>query len=234
MKRTEIYQNGEYFKKNPTWDAADAVWKVQWIKTLLDRNSLQFNEVTEVGCGSGKILEGLSVLYPSVQSWKGYDISPQAIELTKQIQDRRILFFNEDFLNIEQHPTDLLLTIDVVEHVADYYGFLEKLKNKSSYFVFHIPLDLCCRTLLKPHILMQQREAVGHIHYFSKEMVLWMLKDTGYEVMDWRYTKSMLDLLPQSSLKNKLKKTLRHTSFSLDEEKSVKYWGGYSMMILAK
>jgi hypothetical protein len=100
--------------------------------------------------------------------------------------------------------------------------------------VFHIPLDLCCRTLLKPHVLMQQREAVGHIHYFSKEMVLWMLKDTGYEVMDWRYTKSMLDLLPQSSLKNKLKKTLRHLSFSLDEEKSVKYWGGYSMMILAK
>jgi SAM-dependent methyltransferase len=234
MKRTEMYQDGEYLKKNPTWDAADAVWKVQWLKMLLDRNSPQFDEVVEVGCGSGKILEGLSHLYPAVKSWKGYDISPQAIELTKQIQDQRILFFNEDFLSNEHNPTQLLLTIDVVEHVADYYGFLEKLKSRSNYFVFHIPLDLSCRTIMKPHVLLQQREAVGHIHYFTKEMALWMLHDTGYEVIDWLYTKPMLDLLPQQSLKNKLKKKLRQLSFSIDPERSAKCWGGYSIMVLAK
>ena len=186
--------------KNPTWDAADAVWKVQWIKKLLDRNNIDFDTVADIGCGGGRLLQQLIELYPSVKSWEGYDISPQAIELAKQMQDQRILFFNEDFLNNDTARYRFAAHIDVVEHVTDYYGFLEKLKNKSDYFVFHIPLDLSCRTILKPHVMLQQREAVGHIHYFSKEMVMWMLKDTGYEIIDWDYTKLMIDLLPQASL----------------------------------
>jgi SAM-dependent methyltransferase len=234
MKRTDIYRNGEYFTKHPDWDAEDAVWKVAWIKKLLDKNDIRFEEVADIGCGAGKVLEGLQDLYPSVKSFTGYDISPQAIELAKQIQHPHISFLNEDFTSAEYLHTHLLLTIDVLEHVADYYGFLEKLKGKSNYFIFHIPLDLCCRTILKPHVLLQQRESVGHIHYFSKEMVMWMLQDTGYEVIDWFYTKPLTDLLPQSSIKNKLKKSLRNISFSVNPGRTAHYWGNYSIMILAK
>ena len=61
-----------------------------------------------------------------------------------------------------------------------------------------------------------------------------MLKDAEYEVIDWEYTKPMLDLLPQVSLKNKLKKKLRNISFSINADKSAKWWGGYSIMVLAK
>ncbi len=234
MKRTEMYQDGEYFKKNPTWDAADAVWKVQWIKELIDRNSLSFQKVVDVGCGSGTLLQQLCNLYPTIKKWEGYDISPQAIDLASQLKDNRISFYNRNFLDNDIKETDLLLTIDVVEHVSDYYGFLEQLNKKSEYFIFHIPLDISCRTLLKPHVLFQQREAVGHIHYFSKEMVLWMLEDTGYKVMDWIYTKPLLDLEPQKSIKQKIKKGLRKTSYAINKDISVKLWGVYSMMILAK
>ncbi|MEO5590919.1 MAG: class I SAM-dependent methyltransferase [Chitinophagaceae bacterium] len=234
MKRTEMYQNGEYFLKNPTWDGDDAVWKVQWIKKLIGRNNIDFDKVADIGCGGGKLLQELIKLYPSVKSWEGYDISPQAIELTRLIQDQRISFFNADFLSNDVKQVNLAMAIDVVEHIADYYGFLGKLKMKSDYFIFHIPLDASCRTLLKPHVMLQQRGAVGHIHYFSKEMVLWMLQDTGYEIIDWDYTKLMLDLLPQASIKNKIKKFLRSISFSLNADKSVKLWGGYSIMVLAK
>jgi hypothetical protein len=100
--------------------------------------------------------------------------------------------------------------------------------------MFHIPLDLSCRTILKPHILLQQRESVGHIHYFSKELVQWMLKDTGYEIIDWMYTKPMLDLKPPGTFKRRIKKILRNASFSINKDLSAKLWGSYSMMILAK
>jgi len=229
-----MYLNGEYFAKNPTWDAADAVWKVQWIKKLLDRNHIDVDTVVDLGCGSGELLQQLCTLYPEIHHWQGYDISPQAIDLAKQSGDSRIFFYNEDFLNDDSKQAELLLAIDVIEHVEDYYGFLEKMKKKSTWFVFHIPLDLSCRTLLKPHVLLQQREAVGHIHYFSKEMVLWMLKDTGYDVLDWHYTKPMLDILHPASLKERLKKWLRNISFSISPGKSAKYWGAYSIMVLAK
>jgi hypothetical protein len=164
----------------------------------------------------------------------GYYISPQAITLPKKKQNDRISFYNEDFFQISTPSSDLLLVIDVLEHVDNFYQFLRLLKPRSSYFIFHVPLDLCCRSLLKPHILLQQRSAVGHIHYFSREMVLWFLKDTGFEIIDWVYTKPLIDIHPPDSMKRRVKKILRNMSFSLGKDLSAKLWGGYSMMILAK
>ena len=87
---------------------------------------------------------------------------------------------------------------------------------------------------MKPHVLLQQRKSVGHIHYYTKEMVEWALQDTGYEITDWVYTKPVVDTLPADSIKRFLKKQLRNISFALNKDWSVKKWGGYSIMILAK
>ena len=122
----------------------------------------------------------------------------------------------------------------VFEHVKDYYSMLGQLRNKSDYFIFHIPLDISWRTILKPHVLLQQREGVGHIHYFSKEMAEWMLKDSGYSIIDWEYSASLSDRGLDVSLKGKIKKILRKLSYAINKNISVKLWGGYSMMILAK
>ena len=79
-----------------------------------------------------------------------------------------------------------------------------------------------------------QRQSVGHLHYFSKEMVEWMLKDTGYEIADWFYTKAEIDLEKPKSLKSFLKKYLRRFSYAINKDLSAHLWGGYSMMIYAK
>ena len=44
---------------------------------------------------------------------------------------------------------DLILCIDVFEHVEDYIGFLKTLKNKSKYHIFNIPLDMCALKVLE-------------------------------------------------------------------------------------
>ena len=230
----DIYINGEYFQNNPSWDAADAKWKVDIIYNLLQKNNIAETAVIEVGCGAGANLVELANKDNNFKRLTGYDISPQAIELAKINSSEKITYYNEDLTANENITTGLMLVIDVVEHVDDFYGFLRKLKNKSTYFVFHIPLDLSCRTIMKPHVLLQQRQSVGHIHYYTKEMLLWALKDTGYEIVDWVYTKPIVDIDPADSFKRRIKKGLRNFSFAVNKDWSVKKWGGYSMMILAK
>lgn len=234
VSSNDMYINGEYFKNNPDWDIADARWKTDVIYSLLKKNNINPRKVIEVGCGAGENLLELLKRDDRIEQLAGYDISPQAFALAEKRSSGKISFYNEDLTIKENVEADLMLVIDVVEHVDDYYGFLRKLKNKSDHFVFHIPLDLSCRTAMKPHVLLQQRQAVGHIHYFTKEMVEWALQDTGYEIIDWVYTKPVVDVDPPNSFKRFVKKTLRNISFAISKHWSAKKWGGYSMMILAK
>lgn len=234
VSSNDMYMSGEYFKNNPDWDIADAPWKTDVIFGLLQKNNVKPKQVIEVGCGAGENLVELLKSDSSIEKLTGYDISPHAIELAAKKSSDKINFYNEDITGKENVHADLLLVIDVMEHVDDYYGFLRKLKPKSDWFVFHIPLDLSCRTAMKPHVLLQQRESVGHIHYYTKEMVEWALKDTGYEIIDWVYTKPVVDVEPADSVKRFVKKILRNISFAINKDWSAKKWGGYSMMILAK
>ena len=229
----EMYISDEYFKNNPGWGVDDSQWKADIIQKLLEANQVNPSEVIEIGCGAGAILESLSKKFTQA-NFKGYDISPFAIELARNRESDRIRFFNEDFTQVEYIHTELLMIIDVLEHLDNFYDMLRHVRSTSKYFIFHIPLDLSCRMILKPHILLQQRTSVGHIHYFSKEMVIWILKDTGYELIDWQYTKPVVDVNPAGSFKRRIKKFLRNLSFRINKDLSAKLWGSYSMMILAK
>lgn len=235
MDFERFYKEGGYLAANPEWDESDSEWKGTMIADLLKKNAIQFNSLTEVGCGAGGIVAFLAEKFAGKEI-TGYDISPQAIAIAskKAAASQHLHFYNADYLNEPGNNTDVLLMADVLEHVPDYYAFLNKLRGKSCQFVFHIPLDVSCRTVLKPHILMQQRKDVGHIHYFTEEYVWWMLADCGYKVKDWHYTKPLIDFKPPGSVKQAIKKILRAVSYSISEKWSVRLWGGYSLLILAE
>ena len=77
--------------------------------------------------------------------------------------------------------------MDVLEHLEDYFSFLRDLRPKAEYKIIHIPLDLSVRTVLLGK-LCGFRAAYGHLHHFTKEVALEMLRDVGYEVIDYAYT----------------------------------------------
>lgn len=229
--QNNIYVNGAYLLKNPTWGKEDSLWKAKEIYKLINRNQIMPASIVEVGCGFGEILLQLSELIPHTGIFKGYDISPQAISEAKKNETNRVQFYHTDFLNENSDVPDLVLIIDVIEHIPDYIGFLTRICAKGKNFIFHIPLDLSCRTVFKPHVLLQQRQDVGHLHYFTREHVEWILADCGFVIKDWSYTFSETDRNKARSLKQWMKKGLRKISFFLSKEKSVKLWGGYSVMI---
>ena len=190
--------------------------------------------MVEVGCGAGEILVQLARQLGPASVLKGYDISPQAIQIAAEKETEQLSFFTGDYTKIHRGKAGLILVMDVIEHVDDIYSFLRALRPTGRNFIFHIPLDLSCRTILKPHVMLQQRTSVGHLHYFTEETALWLLEDTGYTTKQFIYTQPAIDLVKPRSVKQWLKKSLRKFSYALNKKLSVKLWGGYSLLIYCK
>lgn len=232
--KDEMYINGQYLENTGNWNVEDSEWKADMVFDLYRKNNLQPKTIVEVGCGAGAILETLQQKDTGLKKLDGFDISPQAITLAQTRKNSKLSFHVGDFLQQDFPLPDLLLMMDVMEHVEDYYQFMRTLRERGRNFIFHIPMDLSCRTILKPHVLLQQRESVGHIHYFSEEMIFWILKDSGYKIIDHHYTKPIIDFQPVKGMKAKVKKVLRNMSFGINSSLSAKLWGGYSLLILAE
>ncbi len=228
-----IYQDGTYLENNPSWHEEDSPWKAKQIKKIIQRNQLNPATICEVGCGAGEILVQLSKQLPENIEYFGYEISPQAFELCKKKTKHHLNFVLENLLEAEAQKFDIVMAVDVFEHVEDYFGFLKKLKEKGTYKIFHIPLDLSVQTVLRGAPISKVRQDVGHIHYFTKETALATLQDTGYEVIDYFYTNGAIEL-PNQTWKSNLLKLPRKVMFSINNDLAVRLLGGYSLLVLAK
>jgi hypothetical protein len=228
-----MYQSGEYLEKNPRWHAADSAWKAAQILKMIRKQNLNPATICEVGCGAGEILNALHAQMPAA-SFFGYEVSPQAFEICAAKAKERLQFTLGDLLETDQR-FDLLLCIDVFEHVPNYLSFLERLRGHADRFIFHIPLDLSLLTILRPARLMQTREGVGHIHMFTAEMALAVLKDTGYEMTDSFFTAGGLELEKnQHRLRTVLANLPRRVLGKINPRLAARMLGGYSLMVLAK
>jgi hypothetical protein len=229
----EIYtkENGEYLQKNPTWHQEDSPWKARQILKILRRNHVQPKTIVEIGCGVGEILNQLHAAMPGAAIFTGYDISPDCIKRAKQKEKERLKFRYEDFLHKEE-KVDLLLMIDVFEHVADYLGFLKLCHDKATYTVFHIPLDISAQAILRDK-LIKKRLSVGHLHYFTKATALASLVDAGYEIIDCFYTGGSVEI-PRKTLPSRMAFIPRKLMFKIHQDLAVKLFGGYSLLVLTK
>ena len=230
------YTTGEYLAKNPDWGQTDSNWKAENVAAIIKRNHLQPQLIVDVGCGAGAVIHALAKgLELTNTQLEGYDVSPQAIELARKYEAPNVRFTCEDFLNASERA-DLVLLLDVFEHVPDYMGFLEALKPRGDQFIFHIPLDMNVQAVFRD-AQIELRDWVGHVHYFSKKTALRTLEDCGFKIIDLMYTRSALDLEPlsrsASKIRTKVANVLRRLTFPVAPDFAAKLYGGYSLMVLA-
>lgn len=229
---TDIYQDGKYKESNPTWHEHDAPWKARQVQSILADNGVPFGTFCEVGCGTGEILVQLSQAYPDA-TFTGYDISPHALELATGRQGDRVSFHLDDPLGKPGLTFDVALVADVVEHVEDCFDFVRKVKDLAGTKVFHIPLDLSVQSVLRMWPILNLREGVGHIHYFTKDTALALLTDCGYKIVDWRYTASRLEL-PDQARSSRVVAPVRRALHKANPDLAVRVLGGYSLLVLAE
>jgi Methyltransferase domain len=226
-----IYGDGSYRNSNPDWHSADSGWKADRVAAILAKNKVEYRSCVEVGCGAGKILSHLARQQPA-KSFVGYDVSPDAAALWVTLPPSSVTYRHEDFTAAASFH-DLLLLIDVFEHVEDYMGFLRKLSNRARWFVFHIPLDMHLSALLRDRQL-HAREKVGHLHYFSQATALATLKDTGFRIVDHEFTKLSQETVEGQRGLTRSTNIARRAVAAISPNLSAKLLGGFSLIVLCR
>jgi predicted TPR repeat methyltransferase len=225
----DLYRSGAYLDHVPDFHTADSAWKVKHILRLIGR--VNPHSVCDIGCGAGLILKLLQPNLPPNTVLHGYDISSRGIELCKQHEQGGLRYFCQDLTTAEVEPYDLLLAMDVFEHVEDYIGFLRKIRDKAKYKIFHIPLEFSMRSAWSSAGIMNQREVVGHLHYFNRVTALATLETAGYKIVESFYTPAFEQA---ASVAGRREALLRALFQFASDDLSSRVLGGYSMMVLAQ
>lgn len=156
MSIEDRYLSDDYLRKNPSWDQEDSPWKTNLVACLLRKHDLHNGSICEVGCGAGAVLAGLRGEFTDV-SLSGFDIAPEAESFWGAYSGLDITFKQGDFFEIDSGRYDVVLLLDVLEHVANSWKFLDRITGRANWVIIHFPLDLSVNSVLFEQPLMYVR-----------------------------------------------------------------------------
>lgn len=245
MVVSDFYTNDMYIKKNPGWHVGSSPWKAAGILRMIRRHALQLQTVCEIGCGAGEILRILQQELDPDCTFVGYDIAPQAIDLAKARENAQLHFHRADFAQQDTVSFDLILMIDVLEHIENCFQFLRDIRPKSQYKMFLLPLDISAAAVVRNE-LIDYRHATGHLHFFTKDIAIEVIQEAGYEILDAFYLLPPLDpspwsLHPLRCLRKVIRLTKRglqrfpgHMLYTFHRDLAVRLFGGWKLMVLVR
>jgi Methyltransferase domain len=199
---------------------------------VLGRHGIAPRTLCEVECGAGETLRELSGLLDPGTRFVGYESSPAAFAVCSQKANDRLMFRLGNLLETNEHY-DIVMAIDVIGRVEDYFGLLRALRPKAHYKIFHIPLELSAQQVMRAGPLIEARRSAGHLHHFSKATALATLEDCGYRVIDHFYT-SGRTASGAPGWKARLLDWPRQALFRLSPDTAVRMLGGHSLVVLAR
>lgn len=227
----ERYLDGQYLDANPTWGAEDGVWKAEKIHELWQRSRLPVPAtIAEIGCGAGLILSTLQSKFPDTVHFFGFDIAAAAVEIASSHAGPRLSFSCED-LTQSNRRFDVLLCIDVFEHVENPFDFLRKIKRLAPLIVFNIPLEMHVAGVLINHQQWTRRQ-YGHLHFYTASVAFETLKECGYSILAHDFVSRLMDL-PRSASEHVFWLPRKLLSL-INKEYSARILGGTSLLVVAK
>jgi SAM-dependent methyltransferase len=177
MNLPNIYNSGEYIEHNPNLHQEDSLYKMRYIKSMLEAVSWPSRSirVLDVGGGAGTIgflvCEWFISNGFSVDFW-ALDLSESMLAIQRANNPHIIETRVGELEQLDGNSFDLALVIDVIEHVPGHHEFSEKLNNLTDYVIYNIPteknlLDIFRNFYMRGIYYPLQTESIGHIHFFS-------------------------------------------------------------------
>jgi SAM-dependent methyltransferase len=222
-----MYNNGSYLSKNPGWHEDHADWKASQVLTLLGDRDLQPASIVDIGCGTGGVLDVMAGALKGTRL-VGYDLSSQAIALVERSGGVELRVGTP--ADVRDHY-DLLLSLDVFEHVEDYIGFLRSLRPLADRFIFHIPLDMSAQSVMRERPLLTVRSTVGHLHYFTRGTALASLETAGFEIICDRLL--FPHDVPGRRVRTRIANIPRGLARQFRPQMSARVLGGSTLLVLA-
>ncbi len=233
MPEESRYVDGTHASHIQDWHVGESPWKARHALAMLRKHKLAPQTICEVGCGAGEALRLIQQGLPESSQCVGYDISPYAIELARTREHERLRFYLGDISALAGQRFDLTLVLDVVEHLEDYFAFMRALRPLGTHTLFMFPLDLSAQMILRPDGLLYTRREYGHLHYFTKEVILALLEETGYEVVDWEYAREGVEE-PTNAPRRRLMSFPRRIAYALNQDIAAHLLGGARFLALAR
>jgi len=142
--------------------------------------SCQPHRVLEIGCGEGFVLGFLSTLHPEVK-YLGIDIDSQQLKLLKE-HFPTIITSQEDIINTDPagRNFDLVLAIEVLEHINDYQKALNNISQFSNkYILISVPWEPAFRlsNLLRGKNIKRWGNDIEHVNNWSKKKITKIVSD---------------------------------------------------------
>lgn len=175
-----MYTDGSYLETNQDWHQKDSPYKAKLVAKTIERSGLTFSTCADIGCGAGLVSELLAERYPASR-FTGFELSADVRGFWRERKALSNLTFRQEDMFEQAETFDLVLCLDVFEHVEDYFGFLRRLRRTGKAFIFKIPLDMNAVKIMTGGIAIAREEA-GHLHYFTPYTALKAIEDTGYTV----------------------------------------------------
>lgn len=230
-----LYLKGNFFNKST--GSLDAEFKVEQIRQILELHKdiipSKNLRIADVGCGSGKTTYLLKPMLEKVtrmpSTVDGYDIHPYM----SQISDiEGVRFVSGDFCHIADGVYDLVVLLDVFEHVSDPVSFIRQLSLMTNLIVFHIPLDDSIFSWIRG---LQRQNLVypGHLIVLDAASAINLLTMAGLRVIDFEFSPSFLSPSGKMTHLQKLMVPFRALMFRINPYLAQKIFAGISLTVLA-
>ena len=162
------------------WRALCADGKADHVARLVRELPYAPAAVAEIGCGDGGLLSALDARGVG-STLHGFDISERAIALARERPEIDLAErFDGSTLPVADRAYDLGVLSHVLEHVPDPVPLLREARRACRALVVEVPLEHN-RSASRPGA-ERGREAVGHVHRFSREAVGELAREAELEV----------------------------------------------------
>lgn len=136
-------------------------------------DSLDFNSVLDVGCGTGELLNAISTLRPGVDI-SGLDISELSIETCKARFGSKQFWVKDCATEYLDQKFDLITCIDVIEHIEDDQAFLNNLSKMCGQDLILVTLEGRMR---------KNEPSIGHFRNYKIGQLEDMASKAGLKVV---------------------------------------------------